>query len=186
LLALLLLHSMDSLYFDACSLIYLTKIGMKELLPTLGYNLFLCPVVKEEVTTEPEKYPEASTLGENIEKSIIQEVSNENPSNPAPVSLGKGEREMIELCLSMGGIPVTDDHQALTYARGRGLLPNTTEIILLDFLEKQVKTINEFRQRFDRLTIIKNLKPSIVNLVLQKADTIAKKIKSFSEESEGN
>ncbi len=177
LLSLLLRPSMDSLYFDSCSLIYLTKIGMKELLPSLGYNVFLGTATKEEVTRETEKYAEAKILKGNIEKKIIQEVSLEKPTYPFPISLGKGEREMIDLCLSMGGIPVTDDHQALNYARSRGLSPKTTEILLLRFLEEKIIALNEFRQKFNKLAIIKNLKPGIVNFIYQKANSIAEQLK---------
>ncbi len=176
LLALLLFHSMTTLYFDACSLIYLTKIEAKELLPRLGCDICIGSVVMEEITHEPKKHPEAQVLQTNLKKKIIQVVTQESSALSVPPSLGKGERETLHLSITKGGTIVTDDHLALKYARGRGLDVKTSDTILLELLRNQVITIEVFREKFNHLARIKTLKPAIVQLINQKAEAIAKQI----------
>ena len=62
---------MNEYYFDACSLIYLTKIGMKEQLPKLEITPRVSPIVESELVAKLDKLPDAKQLKSNIEKGII-------------------------------------------------------------------------------------------------------------------
>ncbi len=63
---------MKKFVFDACSLIYLTKIQLKEKLPLLG-EILVSLTVKNELLADVEKFREAKTLKKNINKKLIKE-----------------------------------------------------------------------------------------------------------------
>jgi predicted nucleic acid-binding protein len=175
--------SMADLFFDACSLIYLTKIAVKELLPKLG-GVNVCVTVKEELLEDEEKYPDAKILKRNLDKKIIN-VNNNSVLKPrAASSLGQGERETIECCFNTNIILVCDDRQAVNHAIGHGLKPKTSEIILLDMLGQEILTEAEFMERFDNLATIKQLKPPIISFFKERAIDIAKKRKSSETKTE--
>lgn len=167
----LLIIIMDKLIFDACSLIYLTKIEMKEMLPKLG-DILIGSIVKNEATDEPEKYPDAEIIQRNLDNDIIKEIPYKVEKLPKLVNLGEGEKEAIELCKKERAILVCDDGEAIKYAISRGLKPKTSEIILLDLLKADKITIEMFNERFYKLGVIKSLKPEIVEHFIEKAKTI--------------
>jgi predicted nucleic acid-binding protein len=167
---------MTDLCFDTCSLIYLTKIKVKELLPNLG-GVNVCGTVKHELLKDENKYPDAAILRNNIENRGINVQANVQPVAASQgASLGAGELETIEYCRKNGAIPVCDDRQAVNHALGLGLKPKTSEIILLDLLEQDIINDAEFNERFDDLSSIKQLKAPIITYFKKKAgDIIAKK-----------
>ncbi|MHA1146697.1 MAG: hypothetical protein ACTSR8_00450 [Promethearchaeota archaeon] len=164
---------MINLVFDACSLIYLTKIGIKEKLPSLG-NPILIRAVKEEIIVDIDKFDDAKIIKSNLDKQIIHENLEYNKKLPQVQSLGLGEKATIEFCLDKGGIPVTDDHKALNYAISVGLRPKTSEVILLDFLKIDVISIDDFKRFFKELAVIKALKPEIVDFFNEEGKKIMK------------
>ncbi len=164
---------MINLVFDACSLIYLTKIQMKEKLPQLG-TVIVCKEVKNEIIVDTDKFSDAKILKTNIKKGIIKEMDLKLKQIPQLTNLGKGEKETIEICLKKEYIPVTDDHQALNYAISCGLKPKTSETILLDFLRERIISFQEFHEIFKKLAIIKSLKADIITFINQKAENIIK------------
>jgi predicted nucleic acid-binding protein len=165
---------MTEYYYDACSLIYLTKIGAKELLPCLG-RVNICVTVKDELLEDEGKHPDAKTLKENIDNCVIHIQESELILTSSISNLGKGEKETIEYCLSDEAILVCDDRQAVNYAVGRGLIPKTSEFILLDLFDKNVLAEEEFNEKFGRLATLKQLKLSIVDFFKTRASEIAKK-----------
>ncbi|KKM66190.1 hypothetical protein LCGC14_1483650 [marine sediment metagenome] len=88
--------------------------------------------------------------------------------------MGKGEKDTIEICLKNGGIPVIDDHQALSLAISVGLQPKTSEIILIDLLKKSIIDYEKFNTLFVELAVIKALKPEIIMFFNKKAEEIHK------------
>ena len=66
-------HQMKKFVSDACSLIYLTKIQLKEKLPLLG-EIVVSLTVKNELLADDEKFREAKTLKKNIQNWLIQKV----------------------------------------------------------------------------------------------------------------
>lgn len=157
--------------FDACSLIYLTKIKIKEKLPLLG-NVIVSKTVRSELIADLDRFFEAKTLKKNLEKEMIKEsklILNDIFSSE---NLGKGERETIEICINSEGILVTDDHQAINYAFNLGLNPKTSEVILLDLFQLNIINYLEFKAYFKELAGIKSLKPEIVSFFKIKAKSI--------------
>jgi len=164
---------MKKLVFDACSLIYLTKIEIKSKLPLLGEILVSRTVIKES-TTEEEKFKEAKTIKNNLEREKIKESKIKIKNIFSTENLGRGEKEVIEICSKSTHIPVTDDQKAFNFALSLGLTPKTSEIILLDLLNENIITYEEFNNYFKKLAKIKLLKPEIINFFRKKAKTIIK------------
>jgi len=171
---------MVDICFDACSLIYLTKIKLKELLPKLG-RVNICGTVRQELLEDEQKYPDATILRKNIEKRVINVHTKAQPIvSRLGASLGAGELETIAYCLRNGANLVCDDRQAINYALGLGLKPKTSEIILLDLLDQDIINETEFNERFDDLSTIKQLKNPIIAYFRKKAIDIVTKKKSIN------
>ena len=164
---------MKKYVFDACSLIYLTKINIKEMLPKLG-DVIISSTVKNELIEDIETFKDAKTLKKNIKKKIIKESDYRIKDLFSTKTLGKGEKDTIEICLKNEGIPVTDDHQALNLSISLGLQPKTSEIILIDLLKKSIIDYEKFRTLFGELAVIKALKPEIITFFNKKAEEIIK------------
>ena len=164
---------MKKYVFDACSLIYLTKINIKEMLPKLG-DVIVSSTVKNELIEDIETFKDAKTLKKNIKKKIIKESDYKIKDLFSTKIMGKGEKDTIEICLKNEGIPVTDDHQALNLSISLGLQPKTSEIILTDLLRKSIIDYETFRILFGELAVIKALKPEIITFFNKKAEEIIK------------
>ncbi len=162
---------MKKLIFDACSLIYLTKIGIKEKLPLLG-EVIVSRNVKAELLADIEKFTEAKILKKNIEKKIINESKAKLENLFSSKNLGIGEKETIEISVEVKGIPITDDHRAINFALSLGLKPKTSEVILLDLLSKEIIDYKEFGDYFKELAVIKMLKPEVLAFFKNKAKQI--------------
>ncbi len=167
---------MKKFVFDACSLIYLTKIQLKEKLPLLG-EILVSLTVKNELLADVEKFREAKTLKKNINKKLIKENNSKIENIFSSKKLGKGEKETIEICLKVKGIPVIDDHKALNFALSLGLKPKTSEVIILDLFKQNIIDYQEFKLFFKELAVIKALKPEILSLFKNKAKEIINNIK---------
>jgi predicted nucleic acid-binding protein len=159
--------------YDACSLIYLTKINVKEKLVQLGL-VNVSPIVKSELISEKEKYSDAKVLKENLDKKIIEEMKLERGKSIFSKDVGKGEDESIQLCLQIDATLVTDDHHAVNKALNAGLKPKTSEIILIDLLKKGIISYEDFKKYFREIAQIKVLKPEIVLFFTDKAMEIVK------------
>ncbi len=164
---------MKKYVFDACSLIYLTKINIKEMLPKLG-DLIISSTVKNELIEDIERFKDAKALKKNIAKKIIKETDYRIQDLFSTKNLGKGEKSTIEICLKNEWILVTDDHQALNLAISVGLQPKTSEIILLDLLKRSIIDYEKFNTLFGELAVIKVLKPEIIIFFNKKAEEINK------------
>lgn len=162
---------MEKLFFDACSLIYLTKINLKEYLHKLG-KPYISRSVKGELTSDLEKFDDAKILNKNINKHLINVSEFEIKNRFSYSNLGTGEKDTIEICLKKEGILVTDDHKALNLALGLGLRTKISEIILLDFLKNSIISYDEFQKSFWELAHIKNLNPEIISFIFDKAKQI--------------
>jgi len=173
-------HLMKKYVFDACSLIYLTKIQLKEKLPLLG-EILVSLTVKKELLADGEKFTEAKTLKKNIAKKLIKENKSKLEHVFSSKNLGKGEKETIEICLNFEGIPVTDDHNALNFALSLGLKPKTSEVIIFDLFKENIIDYQEFRFFFKKLAVIKALKPEIFSLFKNKAKQFINNIKKTKE-----
>ena len=167
---------MKKFVFDACSLIYLTKIQLKEKLPLLG-EILVSLTVKNELIADVEKFREAKTLKKNINKKLIKENKSKIENIFSSKKLGKGEKETIEICLDIKGIPVTDDQKALNFALSLGLKPKTSEVIILDLFKENIIDYQEFKLFLKELAVIKALKPEILSLFKKKAKEIINNIK---------
>ena len=164
---------MNKFVFDACSLIFLTKINIKEMLPKLG-DVIVSSTVKSELIDDIEKLEDAKLLKKNINRKIIKE-SDYKIQNPfSTENLGKGEKETIEICLKSEGILVTDDSKALNLALRLGLKPKTSEVILLDLLQNEIIDQEKFTTLFRELAVIKALKPEVITFFNIKAEEINK------------
>jgi predicted nucleic acid-binding protein len=173
---------MTKFIFDACSLIYLTKVNIKEKLTKLG-EVIVSQTVKNELIEEIDQFEDAKILNRNIENNKIRESSYKLKNYFTTKNLGQGEKDTIEICLKDEGVPVTDDHKALNLALSMGLKPKTSEVILLDLLKKSVIDYKKFTKSFDELALIKALKPEVVKFIYKKAKEIIKNnIKNSKEE----
>ena len=172
---------MKKFVFDACSLIYLTKINVKEKLHMLG-TLIVSKSVIKEATTDLEKFREAKVIKANIENNILKESDFNIKKIFSITNLGKGEKEVIEICSKSDNIPVTDDQKAFNFALSIGLTPKTSEIILLDLLTKDLIDYTDFKTLFSKLAEIKLLKHDIVGFFKEKAKKIIEnKVKEENE-----
>jgi len=169
-------------FFDACSLIYLTKINIKEKLPLLGESI-IGPKVEKELISNPERFKDAKKLKDNIRKETIRKIDSKSINvSSLSTNLGEGEKECIELCLSEKGVFITDDHKALNFAISQGLKPKTSEYILLDFLENEIIDYRAFEIFFRKLAKVKLLNTKIINFIENKAKKIRNKTETFKEE----
>jgi len=164
---------MPKFIFDACSLIYLTKINLKEKLTKLG-EVIVSQTVKNELVEEIDQFEDAKILSRNIENKKIRESSYKLKNFFTTKNLGQGEKDTIEICLKDGGVLVTDDHKALNLALSIGLKPKTSEVILLDLLKKSVIDYEKFTKSFEELALIKAFKPDVVKFFYKKAKEIIK------------
>jgi len=164
---------MTKFIFDACSLIYLTKINIKEKLTKLG-EVTVSQTVKNELIKEIEQFEDAKILNRNIENKKIKVSSYKLKNFFTTKNLGQGEKDTIEICLKDEGVLVTDDHKALNLALSIGLKPKTSEVILLDLLKKSVIDCKKFTKSFEELALIKALKPEVVKFINKKAKEIIK------------
>lgn len=159
--------------YDACSLIYLAKLNVKEKLVYLG-SVYVSQIVMNELVSEKEKYSDAKMLQENLEKNLIEEMKLKQGKSIFSTNLGKGEDESIQLCLQFDAILVTDDHHAVNTALHAGLKPKTSEIILIDLLKEKIISYEDFQNYFRKLAQIKLLKPEVVLFFMDKAMEIDK------------
>lgn len=159
--------------YDACSLIYLTKLNVKEKLVHLG-TVYVSPIVKSELISEKQKHSGAKMLQDNFNRNIIKEVKLKGGKSIFSKNVGKGEDESIQLCLQLDGILVTDDHHAVTMALYAGLKPKTSEIILIELLKEGIVNYEDFQNYFRKLAQIKLLKPEVVLFFMDKANEIDK------------
>lgn len=157
--------------YDACALIYLTKINVKEKLSLLG-SVIVSSTVKNELTADMNRFSDAKILQRNLDNKIIEERKVKLNDVTFSKNLGKGENETIAICLGNSGTPVTDDHQAINRALNYGLKPKTSELILLELLSQNIISHNEFQIFFKELAHIKSLKPDIVIFFKNKAKEI--------------
>ena len=164
---------MAKFIFDACSLIYLTKINIKEKLPKLG-EVIVSQTVRNELVEEIDQFEDAKILNRNIKNKIIKESNYKLKNFFTTKNLGQGEKDTIEICLKDEGVLVTDDHKALNLALSIGLKPKTSEVILLDLLKKSVIDYKKFTKSFEELALIKALKPEVVKFINKKAKKIIK------------
>ncbi|MBD3228702.1 MAG: hypothetical protein GF329_11005 [Candidatus Lokiarchaeota archaeon] len=162
---------MKKFVFDACSLICLTKINVKEKLPMLG-KLIVSKSVKGEATADLEKFQEAKIIKTNIENNILKERDYNIKKIFSITNLGKGEKEVIEICSKSDSIPVTDDQKAFNFALNIGLTPKTSEIILLDLLTEDLISYIDFKTLFSKLAKIKLLKHDIIAFFKERAKKI--------------
>ncbi|TXT63063.1 MAG: hypothetical protein BAJALOKI3v1_440010 [Promethearchaeota archaeon] len=169
----IVLMIMVKLFFDACSLIYITKINLKEHLPALG-KIYVSQSVKEELISDLERFDDAKVLNENINHKLINIRNFKRTNRFSNRNLGLGEKDTIELCLKEDGVLVTDDHKALNLALGIGLKPKTSEIILLDFLKNSIISYENFKNSFWELARIKTLNPEIIAFLFDKAKEMIK------------
>ena len=162
---------MASYLFDACSMIYMAKIGVKETLPALG-SIKLSPMVKNELLEDEDKFSDAKLVKKNLDKKILLKSETEVKNLPAISSLGKGELESIQICLKTHELFITDDHTALNYALRQGITTTTSEAILLELLKQSIINRTGFDEYFKKLIIMKSLKQDIIDFINAKADNI--------------
>ena len=162
---------MKKFVFDACSLIYLTKINIKEKLPLLGKIIVSKSVIKE-ATADLEKFQEAKVIKTNIKNGMLKESDFNIKNKISITNLGKGEKEVIEICSKSDSTPVTDDQKTFNFALSIGLTPKTSEIILLDLLTENLIHYTDFKNLFSKLAEIKLIKPDIVAFFKERAKII--------------
>jgi len=162
---------MRKFVFDACSLIYLTKVNIKEKLPLLG-KIFIGEIVKKEVISDLDRFPDARKIKSNLEKKniLIDEIKKRNLKFEK--NLGLGEKESIEISIKKNRILVSDDLKSINYALSLGIKPKTSEIILLELLNEDIINFDEFMNSFLKLASIKLLDYEVISFFQEKANEI--------------
>ena len=127
---------MKKIVFDACSLIYITKISLKNLIMNTFSNIIIPTTVKKEVLFDSEKYSEANTIKKNFESKKLTEKKIQ--IKKITKNLGQGESEAISLADEEESLLITDDKLALNLAINRGVQVKTTETLLLILLKKKI------------------------------------------------
>ena len=138
---------------DACSLIYLTKIGIKEIFLDT-FNVIITESVKAELLRDVDKFPDAEIIKKNIDKKKLASTKFENLNKIKSINLGQGELDTVRIALNQDLIPITDDLQGIRYAKSKGLTPKTSEIIMLKLLETEMITLKDFIEKLHNLAEI--------------------------------
>jgi len=159
---------MNKIVFDACSLIYITKISMKEIITKTFSNIMITSTVKKEILCDLQKFTEAKVLKANIETKKI--IERDLKASRITKSLGLGESEAINLAKNEKALLITDDILAINQALSWEIIVKTSELLLLLLLEKKVITYNEFKGKLNELNMIKTLKPKVLEIVLKEAE----------------
>lgn len=159
---------MKKIVFDACSLIYITKISLKNLIMNTFSNIIIPTTVKKEVLFDSEKYSEANTIKKNFESKKLTEKKIQ--IKKITKNLGQGESEAISLADEEESLLITDDKLALNLAINRGVQVKTTETLLLILLKKKNLDFLTFIEKMNDLNKVKMLKPEIFQLILKEAE----------------
>ncbi|MHC1591867.1 MAG: hypothetical protein ACXQS8_07265, partial [Candidatus Helarchaeales archaeon] len=157
-----------NLVFDACSLIYLTKISLKETILSLSNEIMIPTSVKEEVLVNIEASKDARIINANIKSGDIKEEKIKE--SIMFKNLGRGELEAIKLAETHNYILVTDDKLAINLGLNRGLKVKTTEILLFDLLKEKIISHKMFKEKLFELQKIKTLKPDVFQFLLMESD----------------
>ena len=158
---------------DACSLIYLAKIDLKEIFLD-SFNVIIAESVKEELLRDVDKFPDAKIIKKNIDKKKLASTKFEDSNKLESIHLGQGELDTVRIAFHQELIPITDDLQGIRYAKSKGLTPKTSEIIMLKLLETEMITLKEFTEKFQNLALIKSLSIGIVNFFIEQAQSLNK------------
>ena len=156
---------------DACSLIYLTKIGMKEIFLD-SFNVIITESVKGELLRDVDKFPDAKIIKKNIDKKKLASTKFEGVNKLESINLGQGELDTIRIALHQELIPITDDLQGIRYAKSKGLKPKTNEIIMIKLLETEMINLKDFIEKLQNLATIKSLSIEIVNFFIEQAESL--------------
>ncbi|MHA1230111.1 MAG: hypothetical protein ACTSRP_05365 [Candidatus Helarchaeota archaeon] len=159
---------MDKIILDACSLIYLTKISIKEVLLDNFKAVIIPNYVKKEVLYDTNLYKEAKIIEQNInnKKIKVKDIKIEITSK----NLGKGELEAIELAIIENSLLITDDKLALTKCLLKNVSVKTSEVLLIDLLKRKIISYDEFKCKLNELNKIKTLKPDIFQFILKEGE----------------
>jgi hypothetical protein len=163
---------MNDYVVDACSLIYLTKIELKEEFLKLG-QVYISQGVNSELLQDIDRFEDAKIIKRNIDRKKISLKILNDKTEQQNINLGVGEIETIRIAKKFNIIPITDDLQGINYGKTLGLKPLTSELILLKLLKKKLIDIEEFKNKFNKLAIIKSLSLDIVNFFIEQANKIS-------------
>jgi len=156
---------------DACTLIYLTKIDMKEIFLDT-FNVIITESVKAELLRDVDKFPDAKIIKKNIDKKKLASTKFEDVNKLESINLGQGELDTIRIALHQELIPITDDLQGIRYAKSKGQTPKTSEIIMLKLYETEMITLKDFIEKLQNLASIKSLSIEIVNFFIEQAQSL--------------
>ena len=159
---------MEKIVFDACSLIYITKISVKELIIKIFSNILIPPTVKKEVLYDSDKYLEANIIKKNFDSKKLIEKSIKIKKFTRNLDLG--ELEAINLAENEKSLLITDDKLALNLALNRGLQVKTTETLLILLLKERLLDFMLFVEKMNDLNIIKTLKPEVFQIIMKEAE----------------
>ncbi len=156
---------------DACSLIYLTKIDLKEIF-LAHFNVVIVESVKAELLRDVDKYPDAKIIKNNIDQKKLASSKFTNSNKLESINLGQGELDTVRIALHQELIPITDDLQGIRYAKSQGLTPKTSEIMLLKLFEAKKISFKEFTEKLHKLAAIKSLSIGIINFFMEQAKSL--------------
>ena len=154
---------------DACSLIYLTKISVKEDILKLG-EINIAQSVKSELLVNAGAFLDAQIIQQNIQARKIHVISTTIPYPTKVVDWG--EQESLNLCKQTKETLICDDKRAINVAQAQSIRIQTSEMILLELFRLEMISYDKFEESFKKLARIKSLSAEIVEFFLLKAKHI--------------
>ncbi|MHA1785034.1 MAG: hypothetical protein ACTSVE_07525 [Candidatus Helarchaeota archaeon] len=159
---------MEKLVIDACSLIYITKISLKETIIKAFKNIIISEAVKKEVLQDLKKYSEAKFIEKNITSKKIKNKTIKNIRTSK--NLGQGGLKSITLAEIEKSPLLTDDKLALNNGIIYGIQVKTSEILLIELLKDGIINYKTFKEKIHELQTIKILKPNLFQFILKEGE----------------
>jgi len=151
---------------DACSLIYLTKAKLLDLVEKLHGEMLIPEAVYQEAVVAGKRagYTDALTIEQYIEAgkvkviSLTADVRRRMETLQLPLSLGAGERETIIEALEEGCLAILDDLDSRAAASALGVLLCGSDTVLIEALLKKLVTLQEYEAAVTRLAGIMGMR----------------------------
>lgn len=144
---------------DACSLIYLAKAELVDLVEILYGEILIPEAVYQEAVVAGKKagYADALTIEQYVEAGkmkvirLTADVQRRMGALQLPLSLGAGERETIIEALEEECLAILDDLDSRAAASALGVSLCGSDTVLIEALLRRLVTLQEYEDKATRL-----------------------------------
>ena len=155
---------------DACTLIYLAKTNLLNLLKNLPHEYYIDDEVYREAITEGKEdgYSDAYILEHYINKQKFAEVIKVDISNEIDYFIGEGEASTFVLSQKKGAIAITSDRIAYKKMINHKALVVSTDMFFFNEFSKGHITKKELLNALDKLLKVGGTTPKRFAFILRK------------------